>query len=57
MSVKKRLKDYIKSLNMSIKDFETSINASNGYVNSITKGIGSEKLKRIIEIYPNLDLR
>lgn len=42
---------------MSIKDFETSINASNGYVNSITKGIGSEKLKRIIEIYPNLDLR
>lgn len=41
---------------MSIKDFEISINASNGYVNSISKGIGEDKLSIIIEKYPNLNI-
>lgn len=56
LSVKQRLKDFIKSENISITKFETSINASNGYVNSISKGIGKDKLEKIIEVYPNLDV-
>ncbi|SOD20232.1 S24 family peptidase [Pedobacter xixiisoli] len=56
MSVKKRIKDFVSEINIPINAFEKSINASNGYVNSITKSIGIDKLERIIEIYPNLDL-
>lgn len=56
MSVKERLKIYIKHIGISIIDFEKSINVSNGYVNSISKSIGNEKLGLIIERYPNLNL-
>jgi len=57
MSVKERLKKYIKSKGLTIRSFEDSINASNGYVNSISKGIGTEYLEKIREIYPDLDLK
>lgn len=43
-------------MNIKIKDFETSIEASNGYVNSISKGIGEDKLSLIIEKYSNLSI-
>lgn len=56
MSVKERLKSYIKHIGISIIDFEKSINVSNGYVNSISKGIGNDKTALIIENYPNLNL-
>lgn len=56
MSVKERLKKFIESNNMTVKQFEESISASNGYVNSISKSIGIEKLEKIIEIYPNLNI-
>ena len=56
MTVKERLKTFIKHNNITTKAFETSIAASNGYVNSITKSIGLDKLEKIIEIYPNLNL-
>lgn len=55
MSVKDRLKEFVKSMNLTIRDFEISINASNGYVNSISKGIGADKLEMILEKYPNLN--
>lgn len=55
MSVKERLKEFIKSQKMTITEFEVSINASNGYVNSISKGIGLDKMQTIIEKYPNLN--
>lgn len=56
MSVKERLKNYIKHIGISIIDFEKSINVSNGYVNSISKGIGNDKISLIVENYPNLNL-
>ena len=56
MNVKQRLRSFIKAQSISIKAFEESINASNGYVNSISKSIGLDKLESIIEIYPNLNL-
>lgn len=56
MSVKERLKEYLKYEDISIITFEKSINASNGYVNSISKSIGIDKLDTIIENYPNLNI-
>lgn len=54
MAVKERIKVYVKSQGMTISDFEKSILASNGYVNSISKSIGVDKLELILEKYPNL---
>lgn len=56
MNTKERLKSYVKSLGLTVKEFELSINASNGYVNSISKGIGEDYLSIIIEKYPNLSI-
>ena len=56
MNVKDRIKKFIKIENISIVEFEKSINASNGYVNSIFKSIGLDKLNNIIEKYPNLNI-
>lgn len=55
MSVKNRLKEFIKNEGITIADFEKSINAANGYVNSISKGIGKDKMLLILEKYPNID--
>lgn len=56
MNVKERLKRFIESRNISIRAFEESIRASNGYVNSISKSVGIDKLELIIENYPNLNM-
>ncbi|MDR1729958.1 MAG: helix-turn-helix domain-containing protein [Prevotellaceae bacterium] len=56
MSVKERIKEFIKSKKMTISDFEKQINVANGYVNSISKGIGTEKIEIILEKYPNLNI-
>ncbi len=56
MSTKERLKSFIDYLDSSISSFEKTINASNGYVNSISKGIGSDKLELILEKFPQLNL-
>ncbi|WP_181256212.1 S24 family peptidase [Aurantibacter aestuarii] len=36
--------------------FEQSIDASNGYINSISKSIGIDKVESILEKYPNLNI-
>lgn len=56
MSVKDRLKEFIKYKKLTVSGFEKSIGASNGYVNSLTKSIGEEKLSNIIKTYPDLDI-
>lgn len=56
MSVKDRLKQYIKKEGISISDFEKSISAANGYVNSISKSIGIDKLNETLEKYPKLNI-
>lgn len=56
MSVKKRLKEFIRSQGFTISSFEKDINVSNGYVNSISKGIGGEILLSILEKSPNLNI-
>lgn len=56
MSVKNRLKEYIRSKNKSINSYEKEISVSQGYVNSISKGIGGEILLAIIEKSPDLNI-
>jgi len=56
MSVKERLKQFINLKEASILAFEKNIDASNGYVSSISKSIGIDKLELISEKYPNLNI-
>jgi phage repressor protein C with HTH and peptisase S24 domain len=56
MNVKERLKKFIKFSEMTVSGFEKSISVTNGYVNSISKSIGIDKIEKIIEIYPNLNI-
>ena len=56
MSVKDRLKFFIKSERMTVSDFEKSIEAGNGYVTNISRSIGVDKLAVIHNKYPRLNL-
>ncbi|MDM1535074.1 S24 family peptidase [Myroides odoratimimus] len=56
MSVKERLKSFISSQKTTISAFEKEIKASNGYINSISKSIGLDKISKIKEKFPNLNL-
>ncbi|QQU04007.1 S24 family peptidase [Myroides odoratus] len=56
MSVKERLRSFVSTKEMTISHFEKSIEASNGYINSITKSVGLDKISKIKEIYPELNL-
>ena len=56
MTVKDRLKLFCKKSGMPISVFEKSINVSNGYINSISKGLGIDILNTIIEKYSNLNI-
>lgn len=55
MSVAERLKEYIGHKRITNAEFERSINASNGYINSIRKSIGIDKLEQIEHTYPDLN--
>ena len=55
MSVKKRIKEFIKSEGLTDVEFQKKINVGNGYINNISKGIGDDKIKTILEVYPNLN--
>ena len=54
-TVKERLILFIKSINIGQGAFEKAVGLSNGYINNITKGIGADKLQKIICKYPQLN--
>lgn len=56
MNVKSRLKKFVESQKITVTDFEKSIGVSNGYVNSISKNIGIDKICMLLENYPNVNL-
>ena len=47
--------EFIKSKGLSQRKFERIIGVSNGFVNNISKGIGAEKLQRILREFPELN--
>ncbi len=54
-TVKERLIWFIKYLKLSQRKFEEKVGLSNGYINNISKGIGAEKLQKILYEFPNLN--
>ncbi|MCG8856720.1 hypothetical protein G1L11_07680 [Tenacibaculum finnmarkense] len=56
MTVKQRIKKFIKYKKSTVRAFEKDIKASNGYINSINKNIGIDKLQLIIEQNPTINL-
>lgn len=55
LTVKDRLIAFIKHKGLSQSRFEKSVGLSNGFVNNISKGIGADKLQRILCVYPDLN--
>ena len=56
MTVKERIKAFCRAEGMAVSAFEESIGVSNGYVNSISKSIGIDRLNTLIEKYSNLNI-
>lgn len=56
MNVRNRIKEFVKFIKIPISTFEKSISVTNGYVNSISKNMGIDKIELIIEKYPNLNI-
>lgn len=56
MTVKDRVKAFCKAENSTVSAFEANIGVANGYVNAISKSIGLDKIRIILEKYPNLNI-
>ncbi|WP_302536094.1 transcriptional regulator [Phocaeicola coprophilus] len=50
------MKAYCETIHMTVSAFEKSIGVANGYVNSISKSIGIDKVSLILEKYPNINI-
>lgn len=55
MSVKERLIQFVKSQGLTIQKFEARCGLSNGYVSSMRKGVGTQKLDIILSEFPDLN--
>ena len=55
MSVKERIKKYIESKNISIREFERNTKLNYGYINAIRVSIQPDKLKSIASYYQDLN--
>ena len=54
--MKQRIKEYLKYKDEKIIDFSAKIGVSNAYVSSIRKSIQPDKLARIQQVYPDLNI-
>lgn len=54
-NVQQRLMSFILFMGISKSRFEQQCGLSNGYINSIKKGIGTEKLQNILRAFPQLN--
>lgn len=53
---KERLKTFISSINLTNAAFEKSLGLSNGYINSMRKGLGYDRLEQISNLYTDLNM-
>ena len=56
MSVKDRIKEFCDVIGITTSAFEKSIGVANGYVNSISRSVGIDKINTILEKYPNISI-
>lgn len=54
-SVKERLTEFIKSQNISVREFERRADLSNGYLKSLRKSPTIDKMRSIVSAYPMLN--
>lgn len=54
MTIKERVYEFVKSEGLTIKEFEERCGLSNGYVSSMRKGFGLEKLENVLTEFPDL---
>ncbi len=55
MSVKQRLKEYLKSIKLSERAFGCTIGVSSGYVSGMRQSIQPDKIESIAKHFPNLN--
>lgn len=55
MGIKERLMTFIKSQGISRSEFERRCSLSNGYVNNIREGMGSDKVENVLRAFPLLN--
>lgn len=55
MSIKQRVIEFCKEKKLSIRQFEIQCNMSNGYISSMRKGLGIEKLENVLKAFPDLN--
>lgn len=53
-AVKERMLEFIQLQGLSVKRFETMCGLSNGYMGSMRKGMGSQKLEQVLKVFPRL---
>lgn len=54
-TIKERTIEFIKYKKISVKEFEIRCGLSNGYVSSMRKGFGAEKLGNVLSVFPELN--
>ena len=54
MNTKDRIRAYCEHKGISIRQFEIQSKLSNGYVSSMRKGLGIEKLENVLKAFPDL---
>lgn len=54
MSVKERVYAFIEFKGISVKKFEELCGLSNGYISSMRKGFGDDKLNNVLTMFPDL---
>lgn len=54
--VQERLRQFIYEQGLTVKAFEESVGLSSGYVKNISKSLQPDKLEKIAEVYPMLNI-
>ena len=55
MTIKERIYSFIEYKGISIKRFEELCDLSNGYISSMRKGFGRDKLNNVLTVFPDLN--
>ena len=55
MTVKDRTYEFIRAKGLKVSQFESMCSLSNGYVSSMRKGFGDDKLSNVLKMFPDLN--